>query len=227
MADIFDELSEDLRAERARAMTMRYGGYGAALLVLVLLAVGGYEAWQWNQRREAQAAAVPFIAAMTAADALPTGGPAPARKQIAGQFAQVAATAPDGYRALARLREAALQADSGDRAAALRLWDQVAADANADPLLRNLADLLWVQHQIDNGDPITLTARLQGLDAIGNSWRPLAQEARAMLALRQNDRPASVRILRGLSSDPGASEAVRERAAGLLSVLGETPGEPG
>ena len=227
MADIFDELNEDLRAERARAMAFRYGGLGVGVLVLVLLGFGGYEAWQWNQRRGAAAAAVPFIAAMNAADALPTGGPAPARKQDAAAFDQIAATGPAGYRTLARLREAGLQADAGELGAALKLWDQVAADTGADPLLRNLADLLWVQHQVDAGDPVAIAARLQALDVAGNPWRPLAQEARAMLALRQDDKASTIRILRSLAEDRTVAEAVRARATGLLTVLGEPPEQPG
>lgn len=221
MADIFDELHEDLRAERTRALAIRYGALGAVLLAAVLLGVGGYEAWQWNQRRSAMAAATPFIAAMAMADALPTSGPAPARKPAADAFAQVAATAPNGYATLARLREAALQADAGQLDAALRLWDQVAADGSADPLLRNLADLLWVEHQIDAGDPVALASRLQGLDVAGNAWRPLAQEARALVALRQGDRAGAVRILRSLTDDGSVSEAVRGRATGMLTVMGE------
>ena len=42
-----------------------------------------------------------------------------------------------GYRALARLREAALRAESGDLDGASTLWDQVAADTSADSLLRD------------------------------------------------------------------------------------------
>ena len=221
VADIFDEMNDELRAERARAMAFRYGGLALAALAVVLLGFGGYSAWQWNQQRQSAAAAVPFIAAMTTADALPTSGPAPARKQAAEAFAQVAATAPGGYQTLARLREAGLQADAGQLDAASRLWDQVAGDTSVDPLLRNLADLLWVQHQIDAGDPVAITARVQALDAADNPWRPLAEEARAMLALRQGDKPATLRILHSLADDQTVAATVRTRATGLLTILGE------
>ena len=77
-------------------------------------------------------------------------------------------SAPEGYRTLARLREAALKADAGDLPGALALWDQVAADASADPLLRDLASLLWAEHQIDSGDPALLEARLKALAAPEN-----------------------------------------------------------
>ena len=53
-------------------------------------------------------------------------------------------------------------------AGAAALWDQVAADSSADPLLRDLASLLWAQHQIDSGDPSLLEARLKALAAPEN-----------------------------------------------------------
>ena len=90
-----------------------------------------------------------------------------------------------GYATLARLREAALKADAGDLQGAAALWDQVASDSSADPLLRDLASLLWAQHLIDSGDPALLEARLKALAAPDNSWRSLAEEQLALLDLRR------------------------------------------
>jgi hypothetical protein len=221
VADIFDELNEDLRAERSRTLAIRYGGWAAGLVVLALIGVGGWQGWQWYQDRQADKAAGPYLAAMTAADALPLG-PTPARAAVADAFAKVVATGPEGYRTLARLREAALRADAGDSAAALALWDSAAHDTGADPILRDLANLLWIQHQVDHADPAIITDRLRSLETDGNPWRPLAEEADAMLSLRQNDKEAAIRKLRLISVDPGIAEGLRSRASGLLTLLGDT-----
>lgn len=219
VTDIFDELSQDIRAEKTRALAMRYGGFGVAALVLVLAGVGGWQGWHWYQDREASRAAVPYLAAMTQADALPPG-PAPARAVATEAFAQVAATAPAGYRTLARLRAAALLADAGNLPGALAQYDAVARDEAVDQTLRDLATLLWAQHQVDNGDPAAIAARLKPIEAAGNPWRALAQEADALLALRRDDKDAAMTMLRALSIDPGAAEGVRSRASGLLNLLG-------
>jgi hypothetical protein len=221
VTDIFDELNQDLRAEKARVLARRYGALGVAAVVLVIAGVGGWQGWRWYQDREAARAAMPFLAAMAQADALPPG-PAPARTIAADAFAQVAATAPDGYRTLARLREAALLADAGNLPGALALYDAVAQDSGADPLLRDLATLLWAQHQIDQGDPAAISARLKTIEGADNPWRSLAKEADALLALRRDDKDAAMTILRALSTDTTAADGVRGRAGGLLTVLGET-----
>ena len=219
MADIFDELNEDLRAERARALARRYGLLVGVAVLAVLAGVGGWQGWKWHERQLAEAAAAPFLAAMHDADALPPGN-TPARLPVADAFARIAATAPAGYRTLARLREAALRWDAGDTAAALALWDGLSTDAAADPQLRDLATLLWAQHAVDKGDPAAITARTAKLEATGNPWRPLAEEVDALVALRQDDKDRATRLLRAVLTDPASADGLRGRASGLLTLLG-------
>ena len=219
MADIFDELNEDLRAERTRAVAKRYGVFGGLAALVILAGVGGWQGWLWHQRQLEAAAADPFIAAMRTADALPPG-PSPGRLPAADAFAKVAAEAPAGYRTLARLREAPLRWDAGDTNAALSVWDAVSRDDAADTQLRDLATLLWAQHSVDKGDPAAITARTARLEVAGNPWRPLAQEVDALLALRQDDKDKAARLLRAVMTDPFAADGLRGRASGLLTLLG-------
>jgi hypothetical protein len=218
VADIFDETMEDLRNERMRQLAVRYGGLLVVALVLVLIGAGAWQGWRWYQGRQAAAAATAYLAAMRDADALPPG-PSSARGPVIEAFAKIAASGPAGYRTIARLREAALQADAGDLKDALALWDQISGDSSVNPVLRDLASLLWVQHQIDQGDPGAITARLQPLEAPSNPWRPMAQEASALLALRQGNKTAALSTLRTLATDPLAPQGVRSRAGGMVTLL--------
>src|SRR5262245_39458058 len=124
---------------------------------------------------------------MTLADAPGAGTSEAARQAAAVAFAKVAEAAPLGYATLARLREAALKAETGDLAGAIALWDSVAGDTSADPLLRGLASLLWAQHQIDGGDPALLESRLKGLAVADSPWRVLAEEQLALLDMRRGN----------------------------------------
>jgi hypothetical protein len=216
--DIFDEVNEDLRAERAQQLLRRYGGLLVALLVLAIAGVGGWQAWRWYASREsAKVAEVYFAAQRSAAEHTDNHADA-----LAG-FARVAQTGDAGMRALARLREASLKADSGDLPGALELWDRVAGDGSADMLLRDLASLFWALHQIDSGDPAVVASRLKQLDQADNPYHPLAEEGLALLALRQGHADAARDILKRLSQDPTAPDGVRGRANGLLTRLGAGP----
>ena len=216
MPDIFDEVDEDLRAERMRKLLQRYGGLLVLAMALVVAGVGGWQAWKLHEARVNAGVAREFLTALDGA----AGPPGDARRAALPELAKVAQDGNAGYRVLARLREAALKFDAGDAAGAEALWTEVANDAAADPLLRDAAVLQSVLHQIDNGDPAALEARLKPLAAPGNPWHALAEEAQAMLDLRQGHNDAARAALKRLVQDVTAPDGVRGRANGLLARLG-------
>jgi hypothetical protein len=220
VVDIFDEVDEELRAERAQQLLKRYGWLIVAGALAIVGAAAGWQGWRWYEARQDQAAAVEYLTAMNLADATAAGSSDANRTAGIAAFAQLAAKAPDGYATLARLREAALKADAGDLPGAAALWDRVAGDASADPLLRELASLLWAQHQIDGGDPSLIEARLKPLASPENPWHALAEEQLALLSLRQGKTDQAKTTLRRLAADTTAPTGVRGRATGLLGRLG-------
>lgn len=220
MVDIFDEVDEELRADRAQDLLKRYGGLIIAAACAVVLLAAGWQGWQWWQNKQDQAAADSFLAAMRAADTLPPGSDAAQRAPAIADFQKLATASPAGYRTLARLREAGLQADAGDLTAASAIWDQVAGDSTVDPLLRDLAVLVSSLRLLDTGNPALLEARLKPLTGADNPFRPLAQEQLALLDLRQGRTDQAKETLRRLVQDIAAPTGVRNRAGGLLARLG-------
>jgi hypothetical protein len=215
--DIFDEVDEDLRAERARKLLQRYGGLLVFAAVLVVAGAGGWQAWKSHEAKQNAKVAQEFLTALDNA----VGPPGEGRKAAVAELANVERDGNAGYRTLARLRDAALQADAGEAASAEALWMQVANDPSADPLLRDVAVLQSVLHQIDNGDPATLDGRLKPLAAPDNPWHALAEEAQALIDLRQGHNDAARDTLKRLAQDVTAPDGVRGRANGLLARLGE------
>jgi hypothetical protein len=213
--DIFDEVEEDLRAEQMRRLLQRYGVLLLAALVLVVVGVGAWKAWQYRQQQKAVAVAAKFVEATGIADQ----HPGPGRQAAIPLLVQVEHEGAAGYRSLARLRHAALLAEAGDAAGAASLWRGVADDNAADQGLRQVATLQWAQHELDRGDPQAVAARLAPLAQPDNPWHGLAQEAQALLALRQGDAVGARALLQPLSQDNAVTEDVRQRAAGLLAMM--------
>ena len=52
MVDIFDEVDEELRAERAQQLLKRYGGLIVAGRLLIVGAAAGWQGWRWYQARQ-------------------------------------------------------------------------------------------------------------------------------------------------------------------------------
>ena len=215
MVDIFDEVEEDLRAERAEKLLKKYAWVLIALAVAIVAAAAGWQLWNRYQRQRDAAAAVRYVAALNASESPGAAGPA----QIA-TLDQLAASAPEGYKTLARLRAAGLKADAGDVRGAVALWNEVAADDSADRLLRDLAILLATERELDHGDPAQLAARLKPLAEPGNPWSALAEEQLAMLDLRLGRVADARKKLQRLSFDIEAPAGLRARVTDLLTGLG-------
>jgi len=214
--DIFDEVDEDLRADRMRDLFKKYGGAMVAAALLVVAASGAWQFWQKYEARHVADVAQAFLNGMRVADS-PAGA---GRQEALAQFDAVQKKGRSGYRLLARLRAAAVKADTGDLAGASALWDQVAGDASADPLLRDLANLQWALHRVDSGDAAAVEARLKPLASPENPWHALAREQLVLLDLRLGKTDTARDALKQLAQDVTAPDGVRDRANGLLAQLG-------
>jgi hypothetical protein len=215
LADIFDEVDEEMRAERAQKLWQRYGGYVTGLLLLVLGGVAGWQGWEWWQNRQTMQAATAFIEAQRATEAEGAN-----YAEMARRFEAIAADAPPGYRTLARLRAAALYSETGDRDKARALWDAVASDTAADPLYRDLASLYWTLHGLDGTDPAILAARIAPLTRADGPWRASAREVQGLVALRQGNTAEARDTLRALANDTTAPQGVRDRAGRIAAGIG-------
>jgi hypothetical protein len=216
LPDIFDEVQEDLRAERARRLGRRFAGVGAAALVLILIGTGGYVYWQQRRSERAEAVASRFIAAAKQADAATSAADAAA---ATAPLESIAATAPSGYQVLARLRLAGLQWQAGQKTQAIATWKAVSDDSAAPAVLRDLATLASAQHQVDSGNPVLLKQQLESLTGADNRWRPMAEQMIALLDLRMGKPREAAVIIRRLTIDPFVPEGIRQMAADLLTTL--------
>lgn len=211
MADIFEEVDEDLKQENYKKLWDRYGRYFVAAIVLVIGATAANVGWKAYTDNRQLGLSEQFVAALTQADA---GN----LEQAASAMSQLAAETDTGYAVLARFREAALRREIGSTAAAVDIYEAVAADSSVEPLYRDLATLLSVMSQADDGDPAALSSRLQPLAAAG-AWRHTANEYLGILAIRQSDSDAARNYFQTVADDATAPSGARSRAAELLRTL--------
>ncbi len=212
MSDIFQEVDDALREDRAKEWWRRWGTTLIAAAVLLVVAVAAWNGWNWYQAGQRGKAGDAFSAALAQAQTDKPGAIAALEKIASG------GTAP--YAELARLRIARLKAEAGDKdgaAAAYRAAVQSAGDADS----RELAVVLKAMQEFDTAKPEDLAAELQPLLGKDRPWRPMALELLAALALKQNDQAKAKALLTELRDDVAAEQGLRERAGELLSALGE------
>ena len=212
MSDIFNEVDEELRRDRAMALWKRYGKYAVGGALAIVLATSAVVGWREYQTRQRAAEGERFAAAV--ADAR-----AGRNAEAAAAFAALAGSAKSGYAALARFREAAALVQLGKTQDAVAAYDRLAAENASDKALRDLARLEAVMLLMETAGVDEVMARLKPLAAEG-AMRHLARELEAVLLLKSGKTAEVKAALARLADDAEAPAGVRGRAAELLAALG-------
>jgi hypothetical protein len=211
VADIFHEVDEEVRREQLKKLWERYGHYLVALAVLIVLVVAGWRGYEYWQTKKAAEAGAAFEAAMTLSEQ-------GKHEEAAAAFAKIAAEGTSGYRALARLREAAELAQR-DPQAAVKLYDEIAADRGVGPVVQDLAALRAAMILVDSAPYEELRRRLEPLAERDRPFRHSAREILALSAWRSGDLAAAQRWFDMITADPDTPTGTRQRIDVLMALV--------
>lgn len=210
MADIFQEIDEDLRRDRMAKLWARYGKYaiGAAVLVVAATAAGVfYQNWRQQQY---QALGLKYVETTFASRDGDTA------KAVNG-FEALAAEDKAGYGLLARVQAAALKAKGTDKEGGLAALSAIAADGTIDPVYRDLATVLAGLYSVDQAKPDETIARVKPL--ADGPWHFTALEVTALAQLKAGDKTAALKTYQELADDLGAPASLRARATEIVNGL--------
>jgi hypothetical protein len=211
MTDIFSEIEEDIRKDRAKRMWDRFGKYvigGAVFLVLGVAAWRGYDAYTTSQ---AAAAGDSFLDAIALVEQDPQAG--------LEAFDAIAADGPGGYAALARFRAASTLAQEEDYQGAIAGFQALVDDGGIDPLVRDVARIRLGYLLLDHGAAADIEGLLLPLSEDTNPFSHSAREIRAFAAMKAGNREQALALFLELVGDFASPEPVRSRARVALDVL--------
>ncbi len=209
---LFREVQEDLREEQLAKFWKSWGNWIIGGAVGIVVAVAGVQGWQSYDSGRRSAEAERLTAALQLAG----------ERQTEAAQRSLAAMVDDSvgsYAMLASFQLARLQSREGNRAAAAATLRDLAADASHPDIYRDLATLLSVLNEMDDGDPASLTLRLAPLTQGTNPWRFSARELTAALALRSGDTATAKQIYEALAREAGTPRGVGGRAAEMRALL--------
>jgi len=211
MSDFFREVTEEVRRDRAVEIWTRYQNLFIAIAAVIVLAAGGWRFYEWRRLEAAQAASSRFEDAL----ALDVKGD---KGAAATAFAGLAADAPDGYRVLARLADAAETAKT-DPAAGVKAYDALGADPGIGAEFQQLAKLRAAILRMDMGDFDHARPALEELAAPTGAFRYTAREMLGVAALQAHDYDGAGRWLDLIVSDPDAPQGVRKASEIMLGLI--------
>lgn len=210
MSDIFREVDEEVRREQLKRLWERYGGLLIAACVLLVVAVGGWRAYEWWEVKKAAAAGVAFEAAVALADQ-------GKHKEAEEAFAKLAGDSTASYRMLARFREAAELARR-DPKAAVAVYDQLAADSSLGRPLQDLAALRAGMILVDSTPYDEIGQRLEPLTAPDRAFRHSARSTLALAAWRAKNITAMKRWTDMILADAETPAGTRGQIQMLLAL---------
>ena len=214
MSDIFQEVEEDVRRERYEQLWKKYGNYVIAAAALLVLAVGGYQAWSAYDTNQRQQVSDQYQNAQAVAAA----GKAP---DAEAQFTELSQSGYSGYATLSKFNLVGtyLVQNKRDQAVAvLRELTEYPDDAVSSVARLRLA---WLE--ADARPRNELQTILEPLTGADNPWRFAAAEVLAYAELRGGSRVQAEADYLRLSQEAGASPGLRDRAAAILQYLRANP----
>jgi hypothetical protein len=212
MTDIFQEVDEEVRRDKAAEFWKKYQNLILAVAVLIVLAAAGFRYWQYEKEKAAEAAGDQFQAAIAAYEAGKLD-------EANGALAKIASDAPGGYRILAQMTEAGTKAVSNPPAA-IASFDAIAGAASVDPLLRDAARLRAALLRLDR--PNEEQAGAAALTSLAGGQGPYRRFARLILgavALGRGDYDEAGKQLDLVLGDPQVSPSERELAQRWLGLV--------
>jgi hypothetical protein len=211
MSDIFREVDEDVRRDKAAEFWKKNQNYIIAIAAIIVLATAGWRFYDYRRTEAAQAAGAQFEQVLE----LDRNGKA---AEAAAALAKIAAEGPAGYRLMARLSAAALQAKT-DPAAAIAAYDSLAQDASVGPLFQETARLRATLLRLDAGQADQAKTALEALAAPTGAYRHTAREMLGVVALQAQDYEGAGKWLDMVVADPEAPRGTRQNAELLLGLV--------
>lgn len=199
MADVFDEIDDDIRHEKLRQLWKENGPWIIGCAVGAVLLTGAQSFWRnWEYKRD--------TAAMTELSSLaadPSG------------LESFAGTGDKNHAMIARFVAAGAHLERGEKDKAIALYDIIAGTSGIDNILRDLARVLSISQRLEKDSPDKLWKELALLSGNEGAWRYTVWELEALLAVRQENIQKAMDSLAKITADPLAPADARARALTL------------
>lgn len=208
MADIFDEINEELKQDRMSALWARYGVYlmvATGVVIAVVVFTQTYKQWQVSQNEQA---AETFYQAMISDDA-------------AAAFEVGRDDLTEGYQMLADFKIASDKATSGDKQGAEELYLALSKHDDIAPLYRDLALLLAAMNAPESRTPDNVITMLAPLTDGSGPFQGLALEVAAGADVEAGRVDAAIEKLSQIEQLADVSAPLRQRSVELKKILGE------
>lgn len=211
MVDFIEEVEEQLRADRYRALARRTLPWFIAALVAIIvgfLGAWGYQTWQEQTVAKASATYDKALTALSQGD--DTGAYT--------NFDQVAKTGPAGYKTLALIQQGNIRLGADKTEEAVALYD-AAAKAAPTPVIGDLARLKAALALLDTAPYAQMQTRLSALIGDKKPYDMRAREALVVAKLAAGKTAEAKADCGALGLMLGVTDSTRARCQAIVAII--------
>jgi len=213
VADIFNEVDEDLRRDKALVFWKKYQNHIIGLVLVVIAVTAGISGYRAYHQRQIEANGTAYLQAMQTLERDP---------KAAGPAFDALAKGGGGYAVLARFQQANLAVKNGDKAKAAELFQAIANDGSVDKAMKDVAAVLGGLALLDLGKNDEASKLVAPLTGDGQPYRFSALEVQGQAAFASGDKKKAKEIftqLKQLGQLPNAPQSITQRADLMLNRL--------
>ena len=204
------EVDEAVRQGDMESFLGTWGKPLLAVVVLGLAAFGGYLYWDDQQEKAMEASSEQLVTGLDQLEAGRTDGAVTRLEDVESGSPAIAA----------KMLRAGIAAEKGESQAAAKLFAEVAADASAPQITRDMATIRRTALVFDSLKPEDVVAAMKPLAVPGEPFFLSAGELLAHAYLRQDKRAEAGTLFAQIAKAEDTPDAARSRMLNMAGILG-------
>ena len=205
--EIISEIEEDLQKERFKKYWKNYGKYISLLIVFIIFSVGGWQIYEFIEKRRNIEASNIFLNILDVSKE--------DTKKAINEIDKIK-NLPNGYELLIKFQKANLHIKNNHISDAVLLLNQIHQDKSIDQNYRDIAFLLSIMHQYKQENSI---AKLDNIITTNEHFAMLAKELKAYILYDDGKIKGAQNILEEILNSPNISQRSNERISNILKTF--------
>ncbi len=207
MSDIFQEIDEELRQDKAARLWKAYGKYLVTLAIFIILAIASYRFIEHKNEKNREETSELYE---MASEAGRTGDERAAIELFSDERFDVSI----GYAIISKLKKAALAKSNNDLEGLEIVLKEIITNKEIPLYLRDLARLKLLASDSDNN-----ISQLDSLIEEEGPWKFLALELKGGIELEDGNIKEARSIFKELANDANTPSNLRRRASEIIKSL--------
>ena len=205
--EIISEIEEDLQKERFKKYWKNYGKYISLLIVFIIFSVGGWQIYEFIEKRRNIEASNIFLNVLDVSKE---------DTEKAIEEIDKIKNLPNGYELLIKFQKANLFIENNQITDAVLLFNQIHQDKSIDKNYRDIAVLLSIMHQYKQQNSIV---KLDNIISTNEHFALLAKELKAYILYDDGKIKGAQKILEEILNSPNISQRSNERISNILKTF--------